>query len=267
MSADFHASHKQLIFNINKIKSKTQLRSALLHNKRQIESEMGPAGHIDPARMHLNYPLVGAGHSSLLWGEVEKALADHREHTKRQIRHDAVMAVEILFSVSAANTGINLAPYFEDCVNWSINEFAPAQVLSAEVHFDEANPHMHVIFLCVTKTKLVASSVVGYTKKYRERLESFFLEVGKKHGLELPPPRLSRSSLRAMASQAIEKIEQSKDPITLSAHYPAIVEAIKRNPAPFARTLSIGLRSKPSKRRTVVEIFTSKGKGSNIPER
>jgi len=38
---------------------------------------------------------------------------------------------------------------------------SPANVFTADVHLDEANPHKHVILSCVTPTKLIGSWLKG----------------------------------------------------------------------------------------------------------
>jgi hypothetical protein len=262
-----HSTKKQLIFAIKKINSKVQLRNAVRHNKREIAKELGAAAHIDAAKIHLNYSLTGSSDGIPIFNRVKNAIDSYEKNTKRAIRRDAVIAIEILFSVSAANSDVDLQQYFQDCLRWSKSEFAPAELLSADVHLDESNPHMHAIFLCVTKTHLVASALAGYKTKYRHRLEDFFRKVGEKHGLELPPPTMSRINRELVAKQVIDHIDYSNDPITRSRHYPAVRDAIKKNPIPFAFNLDLDVVLKIPKTRTFAQIFTSKGRGSSIPDR
>ena len=148
-------------------------------------------------------------------------------------------------------------------MTWAKTEFYPAEVLTADVHLDEATPHMHVIFLCVTPTKLVASKVKGNKRKYRERKEDFFHKVAQKYGLALPPEKLLKADRIRLAKQVISQVETSSDPMTRSPHYQLIRLRIENDPVPFAVNLGIDIEITPKKLRTLVQTFTSKGKGAN----
>jgi hypothetical protein len=263
MNANHLVSRNLLVFKIIKIKSLTQLRDAFRHNKREIVSATTSFGHIDPQKTRLNYSLTPTVDSTQLLGLVNDTILDHQAHIAKQMRCNAVLAIEVLFSVSAANTSIDLKRYFEDCLAWSVQEFTPAKLLCADVHHDEENPHMHIIFLCVTHTNLVASDVVGYKGKSQDRLMNFYSKVAKHHGLDLPLRGLNKANRKLLADWVIEHFDQSGDPITLSKHYPSVREAIKRDPILFAFNLDVDLNLKPIKLRTVAQIFTSKGKGSS----
>ena len=209
----------------------------------------------------MNYSILETQTTNALLLKIKNALASYEVNTGRSLRRDAVIAIEILFSVPASNSSIDLGGYFSDSLSWSITEFAPAELLTADVHLDESNPHLHVIFLCVTENRLVASSVTGYKKKYQDRRNNFYHYVAKRHGLELPPPALSRFNRIAIANQVIELLEQTADPITLSQFYPVICESIRQNPISFASVVGIPSLPLSRKVRTVAQIFTSSGRG------
>jgi hypothetical protein len=253
---------KPLVFNIAKIKTVSKLRDAFKHNKREIAYENNCEGSIDPSRTRFNYSLTGAQDSTQLTDVVNQAIFTYVKHTGKQLQSNAVVAVEVMFSVSAAYTAIDLTQYFQECFDWAVEDFAPATVLTADVHLDESNPHMHIIFLCVTATNLVASAVVGYKGKQQERLMSLYRNVARKHGLELPLRGLSKANKIKLAGRVIESLEHSDDPLTHSKLYPTTKEAIRQNPAPFAFSLGVAVDLKPAKMRTVAEIFTSTGRGS-----
>jgi hypothetical protein len=131
---------------------------------------------------------------------------------------------------------------------------------------DESNPHMHIIFLCVDGKKLLASTVVGYKSRLQGRLIDFYKEVGQKHGLERPLNGLNKANRKLLANKVIEHLEASQDPIVFSKHYQTVKDAIKRNPASFAFELDLNVVLMAQKFRTVAQIFTSKGKGSQSPD-
>lgn len=256
-------SKNSFYFNIGAISTQRKLRSAFMHNKREIQKELGARSHIDAQKISLNYSLVEVMSTDNLIQKVNDRIASYEDNTNRSMRHDGVIALEVLFSLPPSKTNINSHDYFNVCLTWAKTEFSPAEVLTADVHLDEATPHMHVIFLCVTPTKLVASKVKGDIRKYRERKEDFFHKVAQKYGLALPPDKLLKADRVRLAKQVISQVETSADPMTKSPHYQLIRLRIENDPVPFAVNLGIDIKTTPKKLRTVAQIFTSTGKGAD----
>jgi len=78
----------------------------------------------------------------------------------------------------------------------------------------------------------------------------------------MPPSKLYKADRVSLAKVSIAKIERGGDPMTKSPHYPLIRSMIQENPVPFAANLGIPIQTTAKKLRTVVQIMTSKGKGS-----
>ena len=232
---------KLLFFSLKKINSITRLHRAFKHNKREIATELGAASHINASMTRLNYSLTNNKTSFALMQTVSRAQNVYRENVGREIRHDAVIAIEVLFSMPDVNLTIEAKKYFKDCLEWAVMEFAPASLLTADVHVDESKPHMHVLFLCVTPTSLVASKVSGNRGRYRTRHECFHEQVAKYYGLDLPPPKLDRSKRKEISDLVIGNLKATNDPVTRSIHFQAVCDAVKQNPEPFARGLNIEL--------------------------
>ena len=251
------------LLNIGVIGTIRKLRAAFRHNKREIQKELGARSHIDAQKIPLNYSLVDVVSTDGLIRKVNERIEAYEDSIGKRIRHDAVIAIEVLFSLPDSRPDINNRDYFNDSLTWAITEFSPAEVLTADIHLDEATPHMHVIFLCVTPTKLVASKVKGNKRKYRERKEDFFHKVAQKYGLALPPEKLLKADRIRLAKQVITQVETSSDPMTRSPHYQLIRLRIENDPVPFAVNLGIDIKTTPKKLRTLAQTFTSKGKGSN----
>jgi len=258
---DSLTSTNTFIFSIGKIKTITQLRSALRHNKREIQKELGARSHIDSLRIPLNYSLLEDHPTIELVDKVNAQIKAYQTHTRKGIRCDAVLAIELLFSIPAAKTDIDSRAFFEDCLAWAKEQFSPAEVLTAHVHLDEANPHMHLILLCVTPTKLLGSFLKGSKLKYKERADNFFQEVANKHGLQKPAFKLKKAERHSLAKQVISHVETCSDPVTTSALYPLIRQSIEFDPTPFAMNLGIEIHTAPPKLKTMTQIMTSKGKG------
>ena len=250
------------LFTIGVINSIKQLKASFKHNRREIQQELGARSHIDAQKICLNYSLLKFEKTEDLIQRVKDSIEVHEEQTRKRIRRDAVLAIEVLFSIPVARPDIISDEYFKDCLAWTIEQFSPALVLTADVHLDEANPHMHVILSCVTSTKLIGSWLKGNNEKYRERNEDFFHKVASRYGLSLPPSKLYKADRTNLAKVSISKIESGGDPMTKSPHYPLIRSMIQENPVPFATNLGIPIQTTSKKLRTVVQIMTSKGKGS-----
>ena len=254
------------LFKINVIKSLSQLKAAFKHNRREIQKELGAKSHIDAQKICLNYSLVESLKTDDLIQRVKDSIEVYEKQTRKRIRHDAVLAIEVVFSVPVSRADINTEEYFKDCLAWTIEQFSPASLLTTDVHLDEAAPHMHVILSCVTPNKLIGSKIKGNKARYQERTDHFFHNVACKYGLNLPPIKLLKGDALRLANDVISRLEKSQDPMIKSQHYHLIRSMIQEDPTPFAMNLGIEIQTTPKKMRTVTQIMTSKGKGSNRPE-
>ena len=254
------------LFKISVIKSLAQLRASFKHNRREIQNELGAKSHIDSQKICLNYALSEFVKTDDLIQRVKYSIEVHEEQIRKRIRRDAVLAIEVLFSIPLARHNINLDEYFKDCLDWTVEQFSPASVLTADVHLDEATPHMHVILSCVTPNKLIGSKIKGNKARYQERTDHFFHNVACKYGLHRPPTKLLKGDRLRLAKDVITRLESTRDPMTQSPHYPIIRNSIQEDPMQFANNLGIEIQTTPKKMRTVAQIMTSKGKGSNRPE-
>lgn len=254
------------LFKIDVIKALAQLKAAFKHNRREIQKELGAKSHIDVQKICLNYSLFEFEKAEDLIQRVKDSIEVHEEQTRKRIRRDAVLAIEVLFSIPVARPDIISDEYFKDCLAWTIEQFSPALVLTADVHLDEATPHMHVILSCVTPNRLIGSKIKGNKARYLERTEHFFNNVACKYGLHRLPTKLLKGDRLKLANDVIARLESSRDPMTQSPHYPLIRNLIQADPTQFANNLGIEIQTTPKKMRTVAQIMTSKGKGPNRPE-
>jgi hypothetical protein len=251
------------LFNIGVIKSLKQLRAAFKHNKREIQRELGASSHIDSQRMHLNLSLLDPISTADLISNMSDRIDEYENKIGEIIRKNAVLAIELLFSIPAQKTDIDIKNYFSDCLAWANSEFAPAVPLTADIHLDESNPHMHIIFNCIIADRLVGSFVKGNRQKYKQRTDSFFKNVGQKYGLAKPTERLPKAFKAELAKHVLDEMEKTSDPMTQSSLYPTFRLEIENNPIPYAVNLGMEIKVPQKKLRTVAQIFTSKGKGKN----
>jgi hypothetical protein len=259
-------SKSSFLFKIGVINSLAQLKASFRHNRREIQKELGAKSHIDGRKICLNYSLSESVNTHDLIHKVKDSIDVYEEQTCKRIRRDAVLAIEVVFSVPVSRTDINNAEYFKDCLAWTIEQFSPAYPLSADVHLDESAPHMHVILSCVTGGRLIGSRIKGNKTRYQERTDHFFHNVACKYGLHPPLIKLLKGDRLRLAKDVITRLEITQDPMIQSPHYPLIRNSIQENPIEFANNLGIEIQTTPTKMRTFTQIMTSKGKGSNRPE-
>lgn len=245
-------------FRLKKLKGSGIIATAARHNKRVIQAELGAAGHIDPARTHLNESLQGppsADEVAALAKELMQAVGIDKP------RKDAVMGLELVFSLPPTHQ-LDDRAYFADCANWAASQFGGSQnILSVDVHRDEAAPHCHVLLLPLVNKRMVGSDLVGNRQKMLEMQKRFHIEVAAGYGLKKAPARLSGSVKDAAASAVLKRLKADADPALRSSVWAVLRDAIERDPGAFAAALGIEMAAPKKRLRTMTQIFISKGKG------
>lgn len=245
-------------FRIQKIKGNAHLLMAARHNRRALQAELGAAGHIDPTRTAHNETLHGASTPDGI-AKQAKALMLAAGITK--LRKDAVTALEAVFSLPA-NLAIDRQAYFARCVAWVAEQFGGmGNILSADVHNDEAQPHMHVLILPLRGGRMVGSDMMGDRKVLLARQASFSDEVASLFGLNRAPARITGAAKKDGAARVLAVLRASNDYAHRSKVWQAIRAAIESDPAPFMSLLGIAPCGKPKRLRSSTAIFTSPGKG------
>ena len=264
MANAFNAN--SLFFSVKKIKPVRQVLDALRHNKRKIQAEHGAFSHIDATKMSLNYCLEGCTDPKQGYGATLQAIEQFNSGRLAKMRHDAVIAAELLFSIPSARTDINHREFFMDCLKWCKKEFPDQPMISADVHLDEASPHLHILIGCVLPNRLLGSKSIGYGTTFKMRNFRFFDELAKRYGLEAPHKSLSARDRAKLCEEILKNFQETKDPILQSKCINSARKAIQRDPIPFATDLGIEITptpKPPKRKKTMCAIFTSKGKGPN----
>jgi hypothetical protein len=172
---------ESLWVNASRLKGAGVVLRAARHNLREISSEKGGYGSISPAHSHMNKILRGAGKASAVDAEATALMSD-AGITK--LRRDAVLAVEVVVSLKNGS-GVDAAAYFAESTAWAETYFAVPLIL-AVVHYDQGNPHLHLLFVPLVGERMRGSALIGSQYKLRFMVENFFEVVGKKHGLTCP---------------------------------------------------------------------------------
>jgi hypothetical protein len=245
---------------LDKLKGNGIFLKAARHNKRTIQAELGASGHIDATRSHLNIPLMGPPTPEDV-AKLAKAKMTGAGITKD--RKNGVLGVELIFSLPT-NHQQDLIAYFTACANWAGETFGGLDnVVSADIHRDEAQDHAHVLLVPLIDGRLRGSDAVGNKRKLSELQAKFYKDVASKFGFRKPRARLIGHSKTKTARQVLDKLRQ--DPAAKSLAWAVIRDSVEREPLPYALALGIDTETgtKEKQAKTLAQIFTSKGKGGS----
>lgn len=149
------------------------------HNERTKE-KYASNPDIDPSRTHLNFHLIKPERKYR--AESEKQIAEAGCRT----RSDSVRVVEALITATPeffkGKKRSEIKAYFEEAVDFIKQHQSSETIISAVVHLDEKNPHMHLCFVPLTEDKrLCAKEIVGNKKKLTEWQDKFWEHMVKKY--------------------------------------------------------------------------------------
>lgn len=246
--------------SIKKLKGKGIIRTAMKHNLRELQAELGADSHIDATRTALNTVMAGAVTSGGVFEYAERLML---EAGVGPLRKDAVRGLELVVSLPPSSR-INPAILFADALTWAQGFFA-LPVLSAVVHNDEATPHCHILLLPLIDGRMKGSDLVGDRTRLQAMQTSFYEQVGQRHGLTRPkPPRRITAATRHKSASIILTTLQS-DPALIDS--PTIESALlmtfARDPEPLLECLGLSVPHPPKSAKSFVEIMTKPCKPEN----
>jgi hypothetical protein len=228
--------------------------AASRHNRREIVAELGADSHIDSSRVHLNYVLHGPA--------TARAVADTaKERLKAagifKLRKNCAYAIEIVYSLPAVFAG-DVRGFFAACLDWSVLQFGGASnLLSFDVHMDEAVPHAHALILPLLGGRMRSSDMLGNRSTIASRQDSFHKDVAARFGLTRAPAALKGATKAALAKLVLQQMQRTDDPAMSSPAWQSIKEAIQADPAPFALTFGIEIVLTPKQGKSFVQIMTA----------
>ncbi len=246
---------------IKKLKGSGIIGKAARHNRRAVQAEYGASESIDPTRSYLNQTIHGPTSADA----VEKLAKDLMAAAGFTVlRKDAVLGLEVIFSLPA-NHQLNDLDYVTECTKWAADHFGGIQnILSSDIHRDEAQPHCHILILPLLNGKMNGGKMMGHRAKLLAMQQSFFDDVAARHGLKKSPARLVGASKQAATVAVLQSLRAASDPALKSEVWAAFRECIERDPAPFLLALGIESKMPPKQMRTMAQIFTGKGKGKGV---
>ena len=133
------------------------------HNERTKE-KYASNPDVDHTRTHLNFHLIKPERKYR--AESEKQIAEAGCRT----RSDSVRVVEALITATPeffkGKKRAEIKEFFSEALEFIKQNQAPETIISAVVHLDEKNPHMHLCFVPLTEDKrLSAKEILGNKKK------------------------------------------------------------------------------------------------------
>ena len=156
------------------------------------------------------------------------------QHNVKKLRKKGVRAVEVLLSLSLRH-GIDDTAFFTDSMHWFAQRFGGIEnLLSADIHRDEAQDHVHMLFLPLLDGRMIGSEMVGGRGKMRGCKLSFNEEICRKHGVKvLMVEGLSRQE-KVKASRAVqERLVAVRDPVSTSLVWDAVRTNIENKPEAY----------------------------------
>ena len=230
------------------------LLALLKHHKR---TEL-PKDNIDPKRSKLNYCLTAPATPASIAAHANGQMLNAGIERKRK---NGVIAVEVLFSLPIDRHSQDTRPFFNDCYSWLHKTFA-GELLSFDVHLDEAAPHAHALILPLIDRKMQGNKMIGGTGNLMRLINLFHKEVAKHYGLSRSDYKRYNSADKASVALAVLN-RLHGDSIMKSSVWPWAREAIQADPFPLAQILAI-VSAKPTSKKTksFIDHKRSHGKGS-----
>jgi hypothetical protein len=185
---------------------------AASHNLRKIPAEMrGRAGdRINPKRSHLNRILSGPATPAAIVSLIDRLIADAGA---RIMRKDQIKLFEAVIGLKEQVDDVD--GFFEAAMYWMVNWFN-CPLVSAVTHHDEAEPHMHMLFVPLRDGRLQGREVMGGPQELRRMNKEFHAQVGLRYGLTTKRHFATRER-EAGASAVMGRLQQALPPGWLSA--------------------------------------------------
>lgn len=259
MSVPLFFSAKSISMSRRADRKPQSLLQAARHNLRELQAELGGNEHIDMSLSQKNLILHGPNQANEVV-ELANELKCKYAVPKRKLRKDHVQALEFVVSVRR-DTAIDSTAYFVAALRWLIENFTQEMILSAVVHVDEAEQHMHVLVLPIEAGQYQGGVPINRSN-LRQLIVRFADEVGKPFGLSFEPrKKLNVQQRKAASALVIKHLEEAVDPVVSSRIWTCIVDSIKFKPQEFIEQLGLQMPVVPNKHmKTSTQIFIGTGR-------
>ena len=232
---------------------------AAKHNLRDHQAVHGARENICLALSHRNKVLHGPTTPDAVEG-LAQSLKMKYAIPKRKLRKDHVRALEFVISVRG-DSGVDEMAYFKTSVGWLIKIFGKEMLLSAVVHYDEAEPHMHAFVLPIIDGQYMGGEPIDKSN-LPKLIKRFANEVGRYYGFSFEPKvRLNADQRAAAFNLVIDHLERENDPAISSSIWSGVLKQLMVDPQEFLTILGLPVPEVPPKKeKTSTQIFTGTGK-------
>lgn len=206
------------IMRMNKCKVGAVGRLNRHHERTKQRYQSNP--DIDPARTHLNYHLAQPK------GSYRQQVLDRIQEVGARRRKDSVVMQDCLVTASPAwmveRTPEEQRAYFAHAYRFFCQEVGEENIISAVVHMDEANPHMHLCFVPITpKGKLSSKEIIGGPSGLVAWQDRFYEHIHQNY------PALSRGLPSRVTKRKHLPPYLFKNAANLFRHYEKIERAVQ----------------------------------------
>ncbi len=237
------------------------LLALLKHHKRTEK----PKDNIDALKSPLNYSLSDVDTNNNASPEAVTSQANSQMLAAGLVKRrvNGVMAVEVLFSLPIDWHTKDTKPFFNDSLTWVKDTFE-GELISFDVHLDEAAPHAHALILPLVDGKMQGNKMIGGKGNLMRLINLFHKDVAKHYGLSRSDYKRVNSADKAILAQTVLNRLQS-DSVMKSSVWAWARDAIVNDPFPAAQLLGIVSNKTTDKRpKSFVNHKRSQGKGSFV---
>jgi len=217
------------------------LDRALAHNTRSGYAVKGQYGRIMFKDRYKNLELISLADKPIRERVLELLTERGIDINGPRMRNkNRGYGVEFLFTVTAGHR-CNFDALYGLCLQWLISYLPECPVLSAVIHYDEADPHLHAIVVPIEGGRLAADCVRGFRTSSRDRNRAVYDFVnGERFGLTYPE-RLVGATKAIGAELAKKALWELSDQEIRRSVGKEIERAIHARPEPFLSALGIRL--------------------------
>ncbi len=166
------------IIRVDKCKLGSVSRIGGHHERLKEQYKSNP--DIDTSKSHLNYHLINPP------GKYHKAVLDRIEAVGAARRKNSVVMQDGLITASPewyeTKTPAETEEYFRYCLEFVKERYGEENIISAVVHMDESSPHMHFVFVPITKDgRLSSKDIIGGPKGMQQLQDDFYKYANEKY--------------------------------------------------------------------------------------
>lgn len=249
------------------IKRKPQnLLMAARHNLREIQAENGADyGKLDPTRTHLNELLAGPDKASEVVMLNNRLFATAGKDPAK-LRKDHVQASEHVLSLAP---GQDERGFFSVMVECFKGIYGADNILSATVHRDQKQPHIHILVSPISGGIYRGGSLHN---NIRTKLNKAHIALAAKPIGFAPPPtcKVRKHQTSQKAASVIAFFEHHQHPILNDPAWSAWLKTISNDPNPLFDHYQLGAAVIPKtlaqeRLRKPIDIGADRAKAGNLP--